>query len=50
MVPTLCEDCREHYLLDLRRKAVKRAREKRKAEEMNLSEDQSRPEPKKALH
>ena len=50
MVPTLCEDCKEHYLLDLRRQAVKRARDKRKTEELNLSEDQPEPELKKALH
>ena len=50
MVRTLCGDCREHYLLDLKRQAVKRARDKRKAEEMNLSEDQTGPDLKKALH
>ena len=41
MVPTFCEDCRENYLLDLRRKAVKRAREKRKDEEVRQHERQA---------
>ena len=38
LVPTLCEDCRECYLLVIRRKAARRAREKRKAEEVRQHE------------